>query len=68
MTASQTLRAAAVAEPRSLTPAELVAGPCALPQAPLAMPPQVIEAGTGLWRRLVSALLPHRPAAPTAGL
>lgn len=30
-------------DPASMTPADLVAGPCALPDAPLAMPHQVIE-------------------------
>ena len=51
----------------SLTPADLVAGPCALPQAPMAMPPQVIESEIGLMRRLFGSLLPHHPAAPSAG-
>lgn len=45
----------------------LIAGPCALPDAPLAMPQQVIEAERGLLRRLIDGLTPHRPAAPSAG-
>lgn len=51
----------------ALSPAELVAGPCALPNAPLAMPMQVIEPRVGLLRRLLSGLIPHHPAAPSAG-
>ena len=50
-----------VAEP--LSPAALIAGPCALPDAPLAMPRQQVESGPGPLRRLVAALLP-RPSAP----
>lgn len=59
--------AAEAVEARALAPAALVAGPCALPVAPMAMPPQVIEPETGLIRRLIAALLPQRPAAPSAG-
>lgn len=44
---------------------DLIAGPCSLPTAPLAMPQQVIEHDMGLLRRLLSGLLP--PGAPTAG-
>lgn len=51
----------------ALTAEALVAGPCALPLAPLAMPPQVIEAERGLLRRLLGGLVPHRPTAPSAG-
>ena len=51
----------------ALAPAALIAGPCALPSAPMAMPAQVLEADAGLLRRLISALLPQRPAAPSAG-
>lgn len=47
----------------SLSPADLIAGPCALPEAPLAMPCQMLEPGTGMLRRMLSALLP-RPHAP----
>lgn len=47
--------------------AALLAGPCALPTAPLAMPPQVIEAEHGLLWRLVHGLIPERPASPSAG-
>lgn len=36
-------RAKMPVDPASMTPADLVAGPCALPDAPLAMPEQVIE-------------------------
>lgn len=36
---------------RDLTPRELIAGPCALPDAPLNMPRQTIERREGLiWR------------------
>jgi hypothetical protein len=48
----------------SITPAELISGPCALPDAPLAMPRQTLEAEAGLLRRILSAFLP-RPTAPT---
>jgi len=51
----------------ALAPAALIAGPCALPTAPMAMPPQVIEPEAGLTRRLIAALMPQRPAAPSAG-
>ncbi len=36
-------RAKKPADPASMSPADLVSGPCALPDAPLAMPQQVIE-------------------------
>lgn len=36
-------RAKKAVDPATMTPADLVAGPCALPDAPLAMPQQVIE-------------------------
>ena len=49
------------------TPGALIAGPCELPQAPLAMPAQVTEAPTGLLRRLPSGLIPHHPTAPSTG-
>ncbi|MFD2172663.1 hypothetical protein [Rhodobacter lacus] len=49
----------------NLSPDELIAGPCALPVAPLAMPHQVIEHDRGLVRRLLAGMLP--PAAPTPG-
>lgn len=56
------------AEPTAgLSAAQLIAGPCALPHAPLAMPAQVIEPQTGLLRRLFGGLMPHHPAAPSAG-
>lgn len=45
----------------------LIAGPCALPVAPLAMPQQVIEAERGWLRRLFGALIPRPSAAPTTG-
>lgn len=48
----------------TLAPEDLIAGPCALPDAPLAMPRQVLEARAGLLRRILSAFLP-RPPAPT---
>ncbi|MFT3688020.1 hypothetical protein [Paenirhodobacter sp.] len=46
-------RAKKPADPAAMSPADLVAGPCALPDAPLAMPQQVIERA-------------HRTAAPSA--
>lgn len=53
----------------AMSPADLVAGPCALPDAPLAMPQQVIEPARGLFRRLADAtrIAPQSPAAPSAG-
>lgn len=48
----------------AISPAELISGPCALPHAPLAMPRQVLQARTGLMRRILSAVL-FRPTAPT---
>ncbi|WP_164885739.1 hypothetical protein [Paenirhodobacter populi] len=52
-----------------MSPADLVAGPCALPDAPLAMPQQVIEPARGLFRRLADAtrIATQSPAAPSAG-
>lgn len=46
----------------TLSPADLIAGPCALPDAPLAMPRQRIETGPGLLRRILNAFLPRPPA------
>lgn len=46
-----------------MRPEDLVAGPCALPDAPLEMPPQVIETGPRTARKTVSS-----PAAPSAGI
>ncbi|HEY0274760.1 MAG TPA: hypothetical protein VGC31_01625, partial [Paenirhodobacter sp.] len=37
----------AAKDPATMSPADLVAGPCALPDAPLAMPQQVIEPARG---------------------
>lgn len=66
--AAQAVEAAVVAGvARAMTPEALVAGPCALPVAPMAMPPQVIEHDAGLLRRLIGALVPRRPATPSAG-
>lgn len=45
-----------------MSPADLIAGPCALPDAPLAMPRQRIETGPGLLRRILTAFLPRPPA------
>lgn len=67
MTALLSPRVAFATESAPLAPAALLAGPCALPVAPLAMPPQVIEAEQGLLRRLVHGLIPARPASPSAG-
>ncbi|MBD3786543.1 MAG: hypothetical protein IE922_06175 [Sphingomonadales bacterium] len=67
MTAYLLPDAAHAAETAETRAAALIAGPCALPAAPMAMPPQVIEAEAGLLRRLVSLLLPQRPATPSAG-
>lgn len=57
----------------AMSPADLVAGPCALPDAPMAMPEQVIEPSRSLIGRLGTALraagsrLASRPpAAPSA--
>ena len=55
----------ALASEAVLTPDALIAGPCALPVAPMAMPHQVIEPQSGLIRRLLTGL--HLQAAPTAG-
>lgn len=57
----------AFAPQAALSAEALVSGPCALPQAPLAMPAQVIEAEHGLLRRVLGGLMPFRPAAPSAG-
>lgn len=54
-------------DPATMSPADLVAGPCALPDAPLPMPHQVIERDHGLLRRLMAGFGPHNPAAPSAG-
>lgn len=68
MTAFTSQRAAlSTASDLPISAEALIAGPCALPEAPLAMPPQVIEAERGLLRRLIDGLTPHRPAAPSAG-
>jgi hypothetical protein len=39
-----------------MAPAELISGPCALPDAPLAMPRQQLERDMPIGRRLFSAL------------
>lgn len=67
MTALPSPHADFVADPTAFGTAALLAGPCALPSAPLAMPPQVIEAEHGLLWRLVHSLIPARPATPSAG-
>lgn len=54
---------------RSMSPADLVAGPCALPDAPMDMPEQVIEPARSLMARIIAAFgrAPRLPAAPSAG-
>lgn len=52
---------------RALSPEALLAGPGALPDAPMAMPAQTLEHPQGLLRRMIAALLPERFAAPSAG-
>ena len=44
-------RARKPVDPASMSPADLVAGPCALPDAPLPMPQQVIERAPAALRR-----------------
>ncbi|MFC4731940.1 hypothetical protein ACFO5Z_10215 [Salipiger abyssi] len=44
------------AEPSRMTAADLAAGPCALPAAPMAMPSQVIEPKRGV-RHGIAALM-----------
>lgn len=67
--AKATAAKATAKDAAAMSPADLVAGPCALPDAPLAMPQQVIEPARGLFRRLADAagLAPQSPAAPPAG-
>lgn len=48
------------------TGAALIAGPCALPEAPMAMPRQQLEAPAGVLSRLLSGL-GLRPAATGLG-
>lgn len=57
------------AKVRDMSPADLVAGPGALPDAPMPMPEQVIEPARSLIARLAASLriLPRLPAAPSAG-
>ncbi len=52
----------------SLVPdgAALIAGPCALPEAPLAMPRQILERPKGFWLGLRAAPRPDA-AAPGTG-
>ena len=52
-----------------MSPADLAAGPGALPDAPMPMPEQVIEPARSLIARLAASLriLPRLPAAPSAG-
>lgn len=57
--------AAALASEARLTPDELIAGPGALPVAPMAMPHQQIEHAQGLIRRLLVGL--HLSVAPSVG-
>ena len=39
-----------------MSPAELISGPCALPEVPLAMPRQELEREHSIGRRLITAL------------
>lgn len=64
-TLSNAALASEVAVNAALTPEALIAGPCALPQAPLAMPHQVIEQPQSLVRRVLTGL--HLQAAPSTG-
>lgn len=52
--------------PEGLLPeaAALIAGPCALPEAPLAMPRQILERPKGFWLGLRAA---PRPDAAASG-
>ncbi|PTV93765.1 hypothetical protein C8J27_11245 [Rhodobacter aestuarii] len=52
----------------ALTADALIAGPCALPTAPLAMPPQTIEHELGFFRRLLASLHPQAAPSPGPGL
>ncbi|HEY0212310.1 MAG TPA: hypothetical protein VGC40_01795 [Paenirhodobacter sp.] len=56
-------------DPATMSPADLVAGPCALPDAALDMPQQVIEPAKGLLRRMIDALglAPNSSAVSSAG-
>lgn len=51
-----------------LSAAELIAGPCALPVAPLAMPPQVIEPRRSVLQWLAALLRRQDQASPPADL
>jgi len=62
---AHTLPLSALASEVVLSPEALIAGPGALPVAPLAMPHQVIEAERGFLHRLLAGL--HLTAAPTVG-